>query len=91
MFTVVLTLFILADIAVCIYLYLYYGRLSSDICKSKDELNQIRKEMDDAVSMWNERYSDFKFVETEEDAKNYQIPENLPSKEEVEKWLKIFD
>ena len=48
MFTVVLTLFIFADIAVCIYLYLYYGRLSSDICKSKDELNQIRKEMDDA-------------------------------------------
>ena len=48
MFSVVLTLFILADIAVFIYLYLYYVRLSSDICKSKDELNQIRKEMDDA-------------------------------------------
>ena len=48
MFTVIFTLFVLADIATCIYLYLYYGRLDSDILKSKDELNQIRKEMDDA-------------------------------------------
>ena len=48
MFTVILTLFILSDFATCIYLYLYYGRLASDICKSKDKLNQIRKEMDDA-------------------------------------------
>ena len=48
MFTVILTLFILSDFATCIYLYLYYGRLSSDIRKSKDELNKIRKEMDDA-------------------------------------------
>lgn len=41
----ILTLFGFADIATCIYLYLYYRRLSSDICKSKYELNQIKKEM----------------------------------------------
>ena len=87
MFTFILTLFVLANIATCIYLYLYYGRLASDLCKSKDKLNQIRKELDDAVSMRNERYSDFKFVETEEDAKNYKIPDNLPTKQDVEKWL----
>ena len=52
MFTVILTLFILSDFATCIYLYLYYGRLSSDIRKSIDELNKIRKEMDDAKRLF---------------------------------------
>ena len=58
-------------------------------CKSQG--NQFYTELDDTVSMWNERYNDFKFVETEEDAKNYQIPDNLPTRQDVEKFLKKFD
>ena len=33
----------------------------------------------------------FNFVETEEDAKNYQIPDNLTTSQDVEKLLKKFD
>ena len=58
-------------------------------CKSQG--NQFYTELEDAVSMWNERYSDFNFVKTEEDAKNYQIPDNLPTRKDVEKLLKKFD
>ena len=34
---------------------------------------------------------DFDFILTEEDAKNYQIPDNLPTRKDVEKFLKKFD
>ena len=58
-------------------------------CKSQG--NQFYVEMDDAIYMWNRRYKDFSFIESEEDAKNYQIPGNLPTKQDVEKLLKKFD
>lgn len=34
---------------------------------------------------------DFDFILTEEDAKNYQIQDNLPTRKDVEKFLKNFD
>lgn len=51
-------------------------------CKSQG--NQFYETIDDAVSMWNERYHDVDWVLSEEDAKNYKIPEKVLTKEQME-------
>ena len=58
-------------------------------CKSQG--NQFYTELEDAIYMWNRRQKCFDFVESEEDAKNYQIPDNLPARQDIEKVLKKFD
>ena len=58
-------------------------------CKSQG--NQFYTELEDAIYMWNRRQKCFDFVESEEDVKNYQIPDNLPTMQDVEKLLKKFD
>ena len=51
-------------------------------CKSQS--NQFYETIDYAVSMWNDRYYDVDCVLNEEDAKNYKIPENVLTKEQME-------
>ena len=58
-------------------------------CKSQG--NQFYTELEDAIYMWNRRQKCFDFVESEEDAKNYKIPDNLPERQDIEKLLKKFD
>ena len=58
-------------------------------CKSQG--NQFYTELEDAIYMWNRRQKCFDFVESEEDAKNYQIPGNLLTRQDIEKLLKKFD
>ena len=50
----------------------------------KAEGNQFYETIDDAVSMWNDRYYDVDFVLNEDDAKNYKIPEKVLTKEQME-------
>lgn len=55
--------------------------------KTENDLYEIQDIKIDCVK----KSYDFDFVLTEEDAKNYQIPDNLPTRQDVEKLLKKFD
>ena len=58
-----------------------------NLCKSQG--NQFYETIDDAVSMWNDRYHDVDLVLSEEDAKNYKMPENVLTKEQMENFCLV--
>ena len=83
MVKIFLLLMFLADVVSGIWMVYSFKGTWHDLYKIKDELNEIEKEMREVKC--------FDFVESEEDAKNYQIPDNLPTRQDVEKFLKKFD
>ncbi len=83
MVKIFLLLMFLADVVYGIWMVYSYKGAWHDLYKIKAELNEIEKEMREVKC--------FDFVESEEDAKNYKIPDNLPTRQDVEKLLKKFD
>ena len=83
MVKIFLSLIFLADVVYGIWMVYSCKGMGRDLYKIKDDLNEIEKEMREVKC--------FDFVESEEDAKNYQIPDNLPARKDVEKLLKKID
>lgn len=83
MVKIFLSLIFLADVVYGIWMVYSCKGMGRDLYKIKDDLNEIEKEMREVKC--------FDFVESEEDSKNYQIPDNLPARKDVGKLLKKFD
>ena len=86
MVKIFLLLMFIANVVIGIWVVSSYKEMWHDLHEIESDLYEIQEKKDRI-----KKNPDFNFVLTEEDAKNYQIPDNLPTKQDVEKFLKKFD
>ena len=86
MVEIFLLLMFIVNVVIGIWVVSSYKEMWHDLYEIESDLYEIQEKKDRI-----KKNPDFNFVLTEEDAKNYQIPDDLPTRQDVEKFLKKFD
>ena len=86
MVKIFLLLMFIANVVIGIWVVSSYKEMWHDLHEIESDLYEIQEKKDRI-----KKNPDFNFVLTEEDAKNYKITDNLPTRQDVEKFLKKFD
>ena len=86
MVEIFLLLMFIVNVVIGIWVVSSYKEMWHDLHEIESDLYEIQEKKDRI-----KKDPDFNFVLTEEDAKNYHIQDDLPTRQDVEKFLKKFD